>query len=206
MQNPLMRLDYDEGAADALMALHRDVPSGQGRDVSQQMGTPSPAVNSTAGSKRAASPSSPQAHKKAKSEGISPKPSPAASGSDRIRTVIEVLNTPRIESPLSQATSSADSGRPERKESADRSTHVPSPVETTIDKPSPETTTFSIPASEQATSAMPATPTRGEYSGVAIGGSPKPGNDKEEGDLVDKAGDAEMMAATDTTMKQTDNV
>ncbi len=94
------------------MTLHGDRPAAISKDDSKQTGTPlSPSAASRASSKRPASPASPHSYKKAKSDGVSPKPSPSGSGSDRVRTVIEVLNTPRIQSPLSRATSSAASSK-----------------------------------------------------------------------------------------------
>lgn len=90
------------------MALHGDRPPVPANGNDRQAGvSPTPAATSGLGSKRAASPTSPQLNKKAKSEGVSPKPA----GSDRVRTVIEVLNAPRIESPLCRAASSREASK-----------------------------------------------------------------------------------------------
>ncbi|ORY25162.1 hypothetical protein BCR39DRAFT_471711 [Naematelia encephala] len=88
--------DYDGNAADALMTLHGDRPSGSGSNG---------ASPSTAGTKRVEppSPNSPsrETAKKVRSEEASrANPSPARPSVERTRTVIEVLNAPRIDSPL----------------------------------------------------------------------------------------------------------
>ncbi|WVW81527.1 hypothetical protein I302_103522 [Kwoniella bestiolae CBS 10118] len=102
--------DYDEGAADALMTLHGDRPpastdsTGRNGSPTSQTGRPSPAAPSTLGSKRLdpPSPTSSPATISKKPKGdksISP-PAPASSR----RTIIEVLNTPSIGSPLPRST------------------------------------------------------------------------------------------------------
>ncbi|WWC85558.1 uncharacterized protein L201_000422 [Kwoniella dendrophila CBS 6074] len=98
--------DYDEGAADALMTLHGDRPP-TSKDSNVRNGSPMSQTGSiapsVAGSKRIdpPSPSSPvNISKKPKGEkSTSPPPPPAAR-----RTVIEVLNTPSIGSPLPRST------------------------------------------------------------------------------------------------------
>nr|XP_018266413.1 general transcriptional repressor [Kwoniella dejecticola CBS 10117]OBR88571.1 general transcriptional repressor [Kwoniella dejecticola CBS 10117] len=95
--------DYDEGAADALMTLHGDRPP-TSKDSSVRNGSPtSPTAPSGLGAKRLdpPSPASPPAetNKKPKGEKSSSPPAPAAK-----RTIIEVLNTPSIGSPLPRST------------------------------------------------------------------------------------------------------
>ncbi|OCF59955.1 general transcriptional repressor [Kwoniella mangroviensis CBS 10435] len=100
--------DYDEGAADALMTLHGDRPP-TSKDSTTRDGSPSsrsPAAPSVVGSKRLEppSPSSSPATISKKPKGdksISP-PAPTAASSRR--TIIEVLNTPSIGSPLPRST------------------------------------------------------------------------------------------------------
>ena len=108
------------------MTLHGDRPTLNAKDkddVKQFEGskTISPAAVAIAGIKRAGSPASSHAPKKAKSDGVSPKPSPVHSNPDRVRTVIEVLNVPRMDSPHSRPTSSIEPSKPaEAREAAYR--------------------------------------------------------------------------------------
>lgn len=92
-------VDYDDGAgaADALMTLHGDRPT------ETKSGSNSPVnASSVAGAKRPASPKqeSLEAVKKAKNESSSP----------ARRTVIEVLNTPSVDSPVPKVDSSNGNG------------------------------------------------------------------------------------------------
>jgi hypothetical protein len=98
-----VRVDYDEGAADALMALHGSNSSTKSHSASKTPSVDSPSNynNSTATvsgngivNKRPASPVSPNTNKKSRPAGMANRPSS--------RTVIEVLNTPSIDSPLSK--------------------------------------------------------------------------------------------------------
>ncbi|WVR03385.1 hypothetical protein IAU60_000376 [Kwoniella sp. DSM 27419] len=105
--------DYDEGAADALMTLHGDrPPTSTDSSMSRHNGTPtprpaeseatSPAMAAVVGNKRLdpPSPASPATSNNKKAKGEKESPPPPASK----RTVIEVLNTPSIGSPLPRST------------------------------------------------------------------------------------------------------
>lgn len=101
------------------MSLHSDRPSANHRNES----SPPPMT----GSKRPASPTSPGASKKARPEAITrlsttavpASGSPGGSASPARRQVIEVLNTPRISSPIPQSTGGVN----EDKESVDAPSH-----------------------------------------------------------------------------------
>ncbi|RXK37650.1 hypothetical protein M231_05062 [Tremella mesenterica] len=94
--------DYDEGAADALMTLHGDRPSinGTSRSVST-----SPIASLLQGNGKRPDPPSPAeanlSHKRPKADINLPGSSPARVEKEKEkRMVIEVLNTPRISSPM----------------------------------------------------------------------------------------------------------
>ncbi len=112
--------------------------------------TPSPASGSVVGTKRAASPASPQVSKKAKSGGMSPKPSPAPSSSDRVRTVIEVLNVPRIDSPLSRPISAMEPKKPAEQQSETTGAEgvVSTSAPTTVAFPQAEVADVATPTKE----------------------------------------------------------
>lgn len=147
------------------MTLHGDRPAMSGKDDTKLSDTSvpiSPAVAPSAGTKRPGSPASPHVPKKAKSDGVSPKPSPVHSNPDRVRTVIEVLNAPRIDSPLPRSISAvqADKPTPEReidtRRSATPPTSAPSPAKEKDVVMSPDTA--DIPDDSPAKESTPPVP------------------------------------------------
>ncbi|WWC67078.1 uncharacterized protein I206_100985 [Kwoniella pini CBS 10737] len=134
--------DYDEGAADALMTLHGDRPP-TSKDSSVRNGSPashtSPAISSGLGAKRLEppSPTSPAGNnKKPKAETSTSPPAPAAR-----RTIIEVLNTPSIGSPLPRSTAPE-----EKSESAEKKVDDTENVLPTEDKPAEDAPVEKSPA------------------------------------------------------------
>ena len=87
------------------MTLHGDLPPTKSQDSDAAAEPRSSPIGAAAATNEfVPSPRSPYAHKKS-SDGVSPKHSSFGSNPDRVRTVIEVLNNPRIDSPLSRSAS-----------------------------------------------------------------------------------------------------
>jgi glucose repression mediator protein len=130
----LIPADYDDGAADALMVLHGDRPPSNGAHTSaarSTVGLPStsqsPTSSTTIGStgqKRADPPSpiTPNTAKRSRADNMSSTSSPslAKASSAEKRMVIEVLNVPKIGSPLPQPSNSdSNNGSKEGSNSVD---------------------------------------------------------------------------------------
>ncbi|KAK8845387.1 hypothetical protein IAR55_006100 [Kwoniella newhampshirensis] len=151
--------DYDEGAADALMALHGDRPPTSSKESSVRNRTPggdshSPIAQATAGHKRIEppSPTSPaNGHNKKAKAGYHEPSAPAAR-----RMVIEVLNTPSIGSPLPGSTPAASEEKmtdartsaPAAAPAAESASHSEQ-EEAIVTAPTPKTETSPAPPAEQ---------------------------------------------------------